>query len=164
MRQISWILLIFISKVLMAQEVNSKTYDILLSTLLSHSVEEISVKDAAENTEALFIDAREKQEFEVSRIENSVWVGYDELDLSSLDKVSRDKEVIVYCSVGYRSEKVSEKLKEKGFINVKNLYGGIFEWVNQGEKVVDAYGKATSKVHAYNKLWGVWLDKGEKVY
>jgi 3-mercaptopyruvate sulfurtransferase SseA len=66
--------------------------------------------------------------------------------------------------VGYRSEKISEKLKQAGFKDVSNLYGGIFEWVNQGNPVVDENGKITDNIHAYSKTWGVWLNKGVKVY
>ena len=51
-----------------------------------------------------------------------------------------------------------------GFTNVFNLVGGIFEWKNQGHAVYSTQNKITEKVHAYNKTWGVWLTKGEKVY
>ncbi|MEL6718853.1 MAG: rhodanese-like domain-containing protein, partial [Bacteroidota bacterium] len=68
-----------------------------------------------------------------------------------------------YCSVGYRSEKISEQLLEAGFKDVSNLYGGIFEWKNQDHEVVDEKG-ATEKVHAYDRVWGFWLKEGKKVY
>lgn len=69
----------------------------------------------------------------------------------------------MYCSIGYRSEKIAKKLLENGYDNVSNLYGGIFEWANQGNKVYNDYGE-TTKVHAFSRLWSVWLNKGEKVY
>lgn len=149
---------------LMGQEVNSKAYDLMLSGMLSHSVKEISVKEASDIKDAIFLDSREKKEYQVSHLPKAKWVGYDSLDLSALDKVPKDSKIIVYCSVGYRSEKVSEKIKAKGFTDVQNLYGGIFEWVNQGNKVVDPNGYETPKVHAYSMIWGIWLSKGEKVY
>lgn len=148
----------------MAQEVNSKAYDIMLSTMLSHSVDEIDVKGASQEKSPLFIDSRSKAEFDTSHLKDAVWVGYENADLSKLEGISKNQSIIVYCSVGYRSEKIAEQLKKKGFENVKNLYGGIFEWVNQDGQVVDAEGKPTKKVHAYNRMWGVWLNKGEKVY
>jgi len=58
---------------------------------------------------------------------------------------------------------VSEKLLSAGYQHVSNLYGGIFEWVNQGNPLYNENGP-TSKVHAYSRTWGVWLNKGEKVY
>ena len=49
-------------------------------------------------------------------------------------------------------------------MDVSNLYGGIFEWVNQENPVIDTTGNETKNIHAYNKTWGVWLNKGNKVY
>jgi rhodanese-related sulfurtransferase len=148
----------------MGQEVNSKAYDMMLSGMLSHSVEEIDVKTAKLMQDVVFIDSREKKEYDVSHIQGALWLGYDHADLSMVDGISRDTNIIVYCSVGYRSEKIAEKLKERGFKNVKNLYGGIFEWVNQEKEIVDPSGKSTVRVHAYNRMWGIWLNKGQKVY
>lgn len=49
--------------------------------------------------------------------------------------------VVLYCFIGYCSEKVVEQFWEWGFIKVYNLYGSIFEWVNQGYFVVDIIGE-----------------------
>ena len=70
----------------------------------------------------------------------------------------------MYCSVGYRSEKISEKLIAAGFTDVSNLYGGIFEWVNIGRPVYKASNQKTNRVHTYNKEWSKWLRTGIKVY
>ena len=70
----------------------------------------------------------------------------------------------MYCSVGYRSEKISEKLEKLGYTNIYNLYGGIFEWKNVGKKVYDNKGQVTEKVHAYDNVWGRWLQNGEKCF
>ncbi len=148
----------------MSQKVNSKTYDMLLSSLLSHEAEEIDIWDAKKMDSAIFIDSRKQAEYEVSHIPKAVWVGYENPNLESLEKLDKETPLIIYCSVGYRSEKISLQLEKKGFKKVYNLYGGIFEWVNQGNEVVDNEGKTTDKVHAYNLLWGVWLTNGEKVY
>lgn len=146
-----------------AQMVESTSYNLLLKTLLSHSVTEISVQDAAKQSHTILLDAREKNEYLVSHLKDALCVGYDKLDLSSLDKVDKSKLIIVYCSVGYRSEKVAEKLVKMGFKNVKNLYGGIFEWKNQGFEVFNQNGK-TNDIHAYSKSWGIWLNKGNKIF
>ncbi len=144
--------------------VDSASYDIMLSTLLSHSVNEISVDEAAVDSTAVFIDTRELAEYNVSHIEHAIWVGYDDFDANRLKDVEKNARLIIYCSVGYRSEKITEKLIQLGFTNISNLYGGIFEWVNNCYPVVDTNGNQTSKVHAYSSKWGIWLNKGEKVY
>ena len=81
-----------------------------------------------------------------------------------MNGISKDATIIVYCSVGYRSEKITKKLNKMGYKNVSNLYGGIFEWVNQGHKVYDDKNNNTLKVHTYNKRWSKWLRRGVKIY
>jgi len=147
------------------QNVQDKAYANRLKFLLSHNVEEISVKDAAAlHGKAVFLDSRAKKEYSISHIKGAKWVGYDEFDASSLKGISKDKTIVVYCSVGYRSEKITKKLNKLGYKNVSNLYGGIFEWVNQGQKVYNTKGAATLKVHTYNKAWSKWLKRGVKIY
>jgi len=136
----------------------------MLATMLSHNVKEVGPKEVDRDSTAVFLDSREKTEYNVSHLKNAVWVGYDDFDLNRVKNIAKDKKVIVYCSVGYRSEKITEKLNKAGFKNVSNMVGGIFEWKNQNNAVVDNTGAETQKVHAYNKTWGMWLNKGEKVY
>jgi rhodanese-related sulfurtransferase len=145
-------------------QVQSSAYNLTLKTLLSHSVPEVSVSQMKGMKDVLLLDAREWNEYQVSHIRNAMYVGYDQFEPEKLKSINKNQTIVVYCSVGYRSEKISEKLKQAGFTNVSNLYGGIFEWVNQGNPVVDTTGNETKSIHAYNKTWGVWLHKGNKVY
>jgi predicted sulfurtransferase len=78
--------------------------------------------------------------------------------------IPRNTPVVVYCSVGYRSEQIGEKLLQAGFTDVHNLFGSIFEWVNQGYPVFKNQSEQTNRVHAYSRSWGIWLQKGVKVY
>lgn len=145
-------------------QVKSGAFRVMLKGLLSHNVPEIGVQQAAAEKERfIFLDAREPKEFDVSHIQGSIPVGYDHFELQKLADLPKDRAIVVYCSVGYRSEKVAEKLLKAGFSHVFNLYGGIFEWVNQGLSVVDTSG-VTENVHAFDRSWGIWLKKGKKVY
>lgn len=148
-------------------QAQSKTFRLMLSGLLSFDVDTISSPQANRllnsSNKTVFLDAREKEEFQVSHIKGARNVGYDHFTLEGLN-IPRTTPVIVYCSVGYRSEKVSEKLIAAGFTDVKNLYGGIFDWVNNGYSVYDAGGRVTKKVHAFSPEWGIWLEEGDKVY
>ena len=148
----------------MKAQIANPFYSLFLKGFLSHSVQLVGV-DTAEKMldEAIILDARQKKEYEVSHLKNARWVGYDEFNKEAVDELPRDKPVIIYCSVGYRSEKIGEKLKEMGFQNIYNLHGGIFEWVNQGKPVYHE-GRPTDKIHAYSRTWGVWVSKGDKVY
>ncbi len=145
------------------QKVQSKAYDVMLKSLLDHTIQEISVEAVNKKNNVVYLDTRSKEEYDVSRIKDAVWVGYDEFDKSKLNDISKDKTIVLYCSVGYRSEKIGEKLEALGYKNVYNLYGGIFEWVNQGHAVYNDQGK-TNDIHPYDDSWGMWLTKGNKTY
>jgi len=158
-----FVLLLWFANYTIAQSVENSAFNLLLKGLLSHSVKEVSVDEVTDDSAFVFADARENHEYEVSHIRNAIWVGYDDFDLNRLKAVGKESKVIVYCSVGYRSEKIAEKLIKAGYTNVSNLYGGIFEWKNQNHPVYNSKGE-TEQVHAYDKTWGVWLNRGEKVY
>jgi len=155
----------FINLSAQSATVESPAYRIMLRSLLSHTVPEISVSEAhTKLKDYLFLDAREPAEYRVSKISGARPVGYDHFDLDSVSDIPKDQPIIVYCSVGYRSEKVAEQLRAAGYQRVFNLYGGIFEWKNQGLEIVSPDGAPTERIHAYNRAWGLWLRKGKKVY
>lgn len=147
-------------------QVNQKSFDILLKTMLSESVPQITVPElAAKDLKVVtLLDAREQKEFQVSHLPGARWIGYETFDQKKVKDLDKNTEIVIYCSIGVRSEKIGEQLQKLGYTNVKNLYGSIFEWVNQGNEVVNLQNQETQKVHAYSKTWGIWLRKGEKVY
>lgn len=112
----------------------------------------------------ILLDTREKKEFDVSHIKGATYVGYDDFELESVSQLDKEAKIMVYCSVGYRSERIGEKLQQAGFKNVFNLKGGIFDWANKGYLVYNNKDERTNAVHAYDEDWGKWLLKGEKVY
>jgi rhodanese-related sulfurtransferase len=141
------------------------SFENLLKTSIKKTVPIISVQQliAIKNNVTL-LDTREPKEFNVSHIANARNVGFNNFDIKSLIDLPKNTEIVVYCTIGVRSEKIGEKLMAAGFTNVKNLYGSIFEWVNLGNEVVNDQNKPTSKVHTYSKNWGFWLKNGIKIY
>ena len=65
---------------------------------------------------------------------------------------------MVYCSVGYRSSILAEKLQDLGFTRVYNLEGSIFKWANEGRPLAQDQ-TPVQKVHPYNTDWGKLLEK-----
>ena len=139
----------------------------LLKKYNTESVPYISVDSLqAISKDVILLDAREKKEFSVSHLKNAQFVGYDKFNLKKTIKKlpNKNAKIVVYCSLGVRSEDVAEKLKKAGYTNVLNLYGGIFEWKNDGNKVFTSKNKETEKVHTCTQEWSKWLLKGEKIY
>jgi rhodanese-related sulfurtransferase len=122
------------------------------------------VRNAQVSTRAIVLDTREREEFNVSHLPRARWVGYDDFDLKRVANIPKTDTIIVYCSIGYRSERIGEKLKKAGYTNVYNLYGGIFQWKNNDGVVVTSTNDTTQRVHCYDKSWSRFLKKGEKVY
>lgn len=139
------------------KELLDKIYDDNIPTL---SVEEL--KDL--NRENVFLlDTRADEEYTISHLKNARRVGYLWFDMRELYDIPKSATLVIYCAVGNRSVKIAEKLVKGGYKNVSVLYGGIFEWVNEGYPVYTHSNIQTTQVHAYSKDWSKWLEKGNKV-
>ncbi|MBK9255633.1 MAG: rhodanese-like domain-containing protein [Saprospiraceae bacterium] len=133
-------------------------FDKKVDSYLSYSVPVISVDEAFRSKDNfVFLDAREKDEYNISHLPGAVYVGYDDFDIKKMNNILKDKKIVVYCSIGYRSEKIASKLRKSGYKNVFNLYGSIFEWANSGYEIEDIAGKKTNQLHTYNKNWSQWV-------
>jgi len=143
-------------------------YDRKLKSLYRNSVKTIKPADLKElitkGEKIIILDTRSPEEFNLSHLKNAQFLNYDSYSAEDLKKLPKNEKIIVYCSVGYRSERVGEKLQKLGYQNVYNIYGGIFEWKNEGMPVVNRQNQLTDSVHTYNKNWSKWLVKGIKVY
>lgn len=112
---------------------------------------------------SVLLDTREKEEYEVSHIKGARWVGFDTFSMESVRDIPKDRPIVVYCSVGARSQDIGKKLKSAGYKKVYNLYGGIFHWINEDRPVYKDE-KTTNRIHTYNRAWSIWVNKGEKVF
>jgi rhodanese-related sulfurtransferase len=138
----------------------------VLKNLNKQSVPYIKVDELKSKSELIYLDAREPKEFNISHIKNAISIGFDHFKIQNVTSAVKDKNatIVVYCSIGVRSERIGEKLLKSGYKNVYNLYGGIFEYKNTGGKVVNNQNIETDSVHAFNKEWSVYLTKGIKIY
>jgi len=145
------------------QDVLNPAFKENLQSLLDENVSSISVADLCEDTlvSYTFLDARELEEYNISHIPDAKYVGYDNFNMTHLKGLSLDEPIVVYCSVGFRSEQITVKLQKAGYKNVYNLVGSIFEWVNQGHIIEDQYDNPTQTLHTYNKSWSKWIDAPE---
>ncbi|MTI32123.1 rhodanese-like domain-containing protein [Xanthovirga aplysinae] len=112
----------------------------------------------------IILDTRSIKEFKVSHLDNAIFIDNAAFSIDQVDTIPKSTKIIVYCSVGYRSELIGKELINAGYQNVYNLYGGIFEWKNEGFTVVNQKGQPTDSVHTFNKNWSKWLIKGKKIY
>jgi rhodanese-related sulfurtransferase len=145
----------------------NKAFDEKVTGLIDFSVPVISVQELYKSkSDYIILDTREKEEYDISHIQDAKYIGYKDFDKKKMTAIPKDSKIVLYCSVGYRSEKIGKKLQKLGYTNVYNLFGSIFEWVNQGYMVVDNLNHPVFKVHTYDKKWSQWVDedKAVKVY
>jgi adenylyltransferase/sulfurtransferase len=91
----------------------------------------VELKQKLDAGETPFIlDVRETNEYQINRIEGSTLIPLGELP-RRYEELPRDREIVAHCKIGGRSAKAMEFLKSVGFTNVKNLRGGILEWIDK---------------------------------
>lgn len=133
---------------------------------LEELAEEFQIKqvqpDSLQFLKPLLLDTREKEEYQISHIQDAIYAGYYDFDLQQFENINKDTIIVVYCSVGYRSSKIAEKLIKDGFKDVRNLYGGIFKWINLNKEIV-VNKVPTDTIHTYNKRWGRYITNDSVV-
>ncbi|MEX0746836.1 MAG: rhodanese-like domain-containing protein [Rhodothermales bacterium] len=102
----------------------------------------------------LLLDVRTAEEFDVSHLLGAERVDPDSLSWSGDDST---RLVVTYCSVGYRSAAMAERLQESGYRNVVNLRGSIFRWANE-RRPVYRDSVQVHDVHPFDAVWAGLLD------
>jgi len=84
------------------------------------------------------IDVREQDEFDICNLNGELIPMNDVPD--NIDKIARDKTVVVHCRSGARSGRIIDFLESAhGFDNLYNLKGGILAWADQIDTSMPKY-------------------------
>lgn len=78
---------------------------------------------------AFILDVRTQDEFNESRIKGSTLIPLDELQ-DRLDEVPKDKEIVVVCRSGRRSQTGASILQKAGVKQVFSMNGGLQAWTD----------------------------------
>jgi hydroxyacylglutathione hydrolase len=92
-------------------------------------------KVLAEKEEVQVVDVRNTTEFNAGHVKGAdhVFVGTIE---DNLDKISKDKQVVIHCQSGDRAAIAYSLLRKNGFNQIKNYSGGMKEWKENGNNIV----------------------------
>lgn len=91
--------------------------------------------DAGEDVQ--LIDVREPYEHQIAQIGGKL-IPMNEVP-KRLGEIDREREVVVHCKMGGRSQQVAEFLQRAGYAKVANLTGGIQAWSEQIDQNVPKY-------------------------
>ncbi|TYS69137.1 rhodanese-like domain-containing protein [Sutcliffiella horikoshii] len=96
-----------------------------MSEIQTITTDELKKKlDAGE--ELHLVDVREDEEIEMGKIKQAEHIRMGDIP-ENLDKLDKNKEYIVICRSGRRSENVCHYLQDQGY-KVRNMEGGMLEW------------------------------------
>jgi hydroxyacylglutathione hydrolase len=106
-------------------------HSLKLRTDLTATTERLSAPFAAELLSSpqppLAVDVRTPREREQKRIAGSLGIPLNHLT-ENLEKLPKDRPLIVYCAGGYRSSIAASLLQSRGFRRVSEIAGGIVAW------------------------------------
>jgi len=111
-----------------------------------HPLKAMKLADAGR---VVFVDTREPEEMAVSMLPDAV---SKEAFLQNPSAYA-DRQVIVYCTISYRSGRFAREMADRG-IRLTNLKGGLLAWVLEGGPVMNA-GKVTRRIHVYGRQWAL---------
>jgi rhodanese-related sulfurtransferase len=106
-----------------------------LRSLMGPGVPSVSVQEAAEmqgdDGGALIIDVREPNEYLQIRAKGALLLPLGRLN-NRVRELPRDRELLLMCRTGARSQNATQFLAANGFENVTNVTGGIVAWYQAG--------------------------------
>ncbi|WP_017754101.1 rhodanese-like domain-containing protein [Calidifontibacillus oryziterrae] len=86
------------------------------------------LKNELKDKNKQFIDVRTPGEYKANNIRGFKNIPLHQLGNQAESKLSKDKEVVVICQSGSRSNSACKILKKKGFEKVTNVRGGMSAW------------------------------------
>src|ERR1700760_3408475 len=108
---------------------------------LKNGIPQMTVKELKRRLDAgddfQLIDVREPYEVQIAQIGGKLIPQNDVPN--RLAEIPRDREIVVQCRSGARSQRIAELLKQSGFSQVVNLAGGILAWSDEIDPKVQKY-------------------------
>ena len=108
---------------------------------VKNGIPQLSVKDLKRRIDAgedvYILDVREPYEYRIAQIGGKL---IPQTDVPNrLAEIDRDREIIVQCRSGVRSQRIAEFLKQQGYPRVVNLAGGILAWSDEIDPKMQKY-------------------------
>ncbi|MDR3774650.1 MAG: molybdopterin-synthase adenylyltransferase MoeB [Terracidiphilus sp.] len=108
---------------------------------MKNGIPQLTVKELKARRDAgddvFLLDVREPYEFQIAQIGGTLIPQNDVPN--RLAEIPRDREIVVQCRSGARSQRIAEFLKQSGYTQVSNLAGGILAWSDEIDPKVQKY-------------------------
>jgi molybdopterin/thiamine biosynthesis adenylyltransferase/rhodanese-related sulfurtransferase len=108
---------------------------------VKNGIPQMTVKELKQRLDAgddlQLIDVREPYEVKIAQMGGKL-IPQNEVP-QRLAEIDPNREVVVHCRSGARSQKIAEFLKQNGYAQVSNLAGGILAWSDEIDPRVQKY-------------------------
>jgi len=108
---------------------------------VKNGIPQMTVKELKQRLDAgedvLVLDVREPYEYQIANI-GAKLIPQNDVP-KRLGEIDRDREIVVQCRSGQRSQRIAEYLAQQGYGNVKNLAGGILAWADEIDPKMQKY-------------------------
>jgi rhodanese-related sulfurtransferase len=105
-------------------------------------IRQLSARELSERLQGsdkpFVLDVREPWELQVCALADSVNIPMGQIPARSAE-LSKDREIVVLCHHGVRSQHVALFLQRQGFSNLYNLKGGIAAWAREVDGNMPTY-------------------------
>ena len=109
--------------------------------ILMNGIPQLSVKELKQRIDAgedvFILDVREPFEYQIANLGGTL-IPMNDVP-RRLAEIDRDREIVVQCKMGGRSQRVAEFLAQSGYPKVVNLSGGITAWANEIDPTMPRY-------------------------
>lgn len=112
-----------------ANEANTKT-EVHIKNISPKQAKELIEKEK----DVYILDVRTEKEYDEVHLKGAHLIPIQELE-KNIQKIPKDKKIIIHCAKGKRSEKAYDMLKDKGLKDLYHLEGGIRKWQDEGYPV-----------------------------
>ena len=108
---------------------------------MKNGIPQLSVKELESRIDAgedvFILDVREPHEYPIANIGGKLIPQNDVPQ--RLAEIDRNREIVVHCRSGVRSQRIAEFLQQAGYSKVVNLAGGILAWADEIDPKMQKY-------------------------
>ena len=108
---------------------------------VKNGIPQITVKELKQRMDAgddvFVLDVREPYEYQIANL-GAKLIPQNDVP-KRLDEIDRQREIVVHCRSGQRSQRIAEYLAQQGYPKVKNLAGGILAWADEIDPKMPKY-------------------------
>jgi sulfur-carrier protein adenylyltransferase/sulfurtransferase len=83
----------------------------------------------------MLVDVRTSAEFALGHLPGAASIPSNQL-VERAAELSKARTVVLYCSVGARSDRAGRELRELGFTRVRHLHGGLAAWASEVDPTI----------------------------